>query len=139
LLLLPAKSLSIRRAAPPFRKAQTTNSEVWYDLDFDADLITQSVAKQYKLLPSEQENIHYAEWLLLVSGIMGDTPLGQIVIIRKEKDPERIKCFTPYERRIHNEWRSFLAKTKLASGEKPEDYAKMFEAAFSKMFSNKSL
>lgn len=78
--------------------------------------------------------MHYSEWLLLVSGIMGDTPLGQIVIIRKEKDPERIKRFTPYERRIHNEWRSFLAKRKLASGEKPEDFAKMFEAAFSRLF-----
>lgn len=78
--------------------------------------------------------MHYSEWLLLVSGLMGDTPLGQVVMIRKEKDTKQIKRFTPYERRIYNEWRSFIARRKIASGEKPEDYAKMFEVAFSRIF-----
>lgn len=93
----------------------------------------QSVAKQYGLLPSEQEEMSYSEWLLLVGGIMEDTPLGQTVLIRKEKDRDRIKRFTPYEMRIHNEWRNFIAKEKLADS-KPEDFSKMFEKMFSKMF-----
>lgn len=75
----------------------------------------------------------YSEWLLLVGGIMEDTPLGQTVLIRKEKDRDRIKRFTPYETRIHNEWRNFIAKEKLADS-KPEDFSKMFEKMFSKMF-----
>ena len=121
---------SRRRKRTPF---PSPNSEVWYDLEHDAELITQSVAKQYKLLPSEQEKIHYSEWLLLVGGLMEDTPLGQIVLIRKEKDRDRIKRFTPYEMRIHNEWRSFHAKKMLANA-KPEDLSKQFEKMFSAMF-----
>ena len=38
------------------------------------------------------------------------------------------------EKRIRNEWRSFLANKKKEQGMKPEDVAKMFEAAFAKMF-----
>lgn len=121
---------SRRRKRTPF---PSPNSEVWYDLEHDAELITQSVAKQYKLLPSEQEKIHYSEWLLLVGGLMEDTPLGQIVLIRKEKDRDRIKRFTPYEMRIHNEWRSFRTK-KMLSNAKPEDFSKQFEKMFSAMF-----
>lgn len=121
---------SRRRKRTPF---PSPNSEVWYDLEHDAELITQSVAKQYKLLPSEQEKIHYSEWLLLVGGLMEDTPLGQIVLIRKEKDRDRIKRFTPYEMRIHNEWRSFRTKKMLLNA-KPEDFSKQFEKMFSAMF-----
>nr|MCR4889008.1 bacteriophage Gp15 family protein [Ruminococcus sp.] len=56
-------------------------SDKWYDLEYDRELIVQSVAKQYGLLPSEQEEMSYSEWLLLVGGIMEDTPLGQTVLI----------------------------------------------------------
>ena len=121
---------SRRRKRTPF---PSPNSEVWYDLEHDAELITQSVAKQYKLLPSEQEKIHYSEWLLLVGGLMEDTPLGRVVLIRKEQDRDRIKRFTPYEMRIHNEWRSFRTK-KLLANAKPEDFSKQFEKMFSAMF-----
>ena len=64
---------------------------------------------------------------------MEDTPLGQIVLIRKEKDRDRIKRFTPYEMRIHNEWRSFRTKKMLLNA-KPEDFSKQFEKMFSAMF-----
>ncbi|MDO4864642.1 MAG: Gp15 family bacteriophage protein [Ruminococcus sp.] len=118
-----------RGRTSPFPK-----SDPWYDLEHDADLIAQSIAKQYQILPSKQEKLPYTEWLLLLSGIMEDTPLGQIVLIRKEDDPKRIKSFSVYEKRIHNEWRSFLANRKVKQGAKPEDFAKVFEATFAKMF-----
>jgi hypothetical protein len=35
---------------------------------------------------------------------MPDTPLGQIVAIRAEKDPEIIKNFTYEQKKIYNEW-----------------------------------
>ncbi len=96
----------------------------------------QSVAKQYGLLPSAQEELSYPEWLLLVSGLMEDTPLGQIVLIRKEEDKDRLKHFTQHEHHIRNEWRNFRAKQKLSggTGKKPEDYAANFEKMFAKIF-----
>lgn len=66
---------------------------------------------------------------------MEDTPLGQIVLIRKEDDPKRLANYTDYEKRIRNEWRSFIAHKKMEQGEKPEESAMRFAAMFSKMFS----
>lgn len=96
-------------------------------------MIIQSVAKQYGVLPNEQEEMHYSEWLLLVGGIMEDTPLGQTVLIRKENDRDRLKHFTQHEHRIRREWREFRAgqiKTKMS----PEKMAEYWENMFSEMF-----
>ena len=92
------------------------------------------MAKQYGLLPSAQEELPYTEWLLLVSGLMEDTPLGQVVLIRKENNRERLKHFTQHEHHIRNEWRNFRAKQKLSSIQKPEEIAAHFEKMFAKMF-----
>ena len=46
----------------------------------------------------------WEEFCSLLSGIMHDTPLGEIVSIRAEKDPKRIKEFSPEQKRIRNEW-----------------------------------
>lgn len=52
----------------------------------------------------------WGEFCTLLSGIMPETPLGQIVSIRAEKDPKRIKEFTKDQRRIRNDW--ILARNK---------------------------
>lgn len=115
-------------------KSSPFATEKWYDLEYDKDLIAQSVAKQYGILPSEQGEMHYGEWILLVGGLMEDTPLGQTVLIRKENDKERLKHFTRHEHRIRNEWRSFIAEQRISHNERPEDFAKMFEDMFKNMF-----
>lgn len=123
-----------RKRRAPFQKSKP---ESWYDLEYDSELIKQSVAKQYGILPSDQEELHYNDWLLLVGGLMEDTPLGRIVLIRKEDDRERLKSFTQHEHHIRNEWRNFRAQHKMKSEQKkPEDFAGMFEKMFSKMLGN---
>lgn len=116
------------------RKTSPFGTNKWYDLEYDKDLITQSVAKQYGILPSAQDEMRYSEWILLVGGLMEDTPLGQTVLIRKENDKERLKHFTQHEHRIRNEWRSFIAKQKISENKHPEYFAKMFEDMFRKLF-----
>lgn len=44
------------------------------------------------------------EFATLLSGLNTETPLGRTVAIRSEKDKEKIKNFSPEERRIRNEW-----------------------------------
>lgn len=78
--------------------------------------------------------MHYNEWILLVGGIMEDTPLGKVVLIRKESDRDRLKHFTQHEHRIRNEWREFRAGQKLKDKKSPEDFAKDFEKMFAEMF-----
>ena len=73
-------------------------------------LIEQSIAKQYGVLPSEQENLHYSDWAKMVGGLMDDTPLGRIVAIRAEKDHDTLRRMTPDQRRIRSEWAAFQAR-----------------------------
>lgn len=46
----------------------------------------------------------WPEFCSLLSGLMHDTPLGTIVGIRSEKDNEKLKNFTPEQRKIRNDW-----------------------------------
>lgn len=77
--------------------------------------------------------MHYTEWLLLVGGIMEDTPLGQTVLIRKENDRDRLKHFTQHEHRIRNEWREFRTEQKKIEIS-PEKMTEYWENMFSEMF-----
>ena len=46
----------------------------------------------------------WREFSYLINGLSGDTPLGRIVSIRAEKDPERLKEFTADEKKIRNDY-----------------------------------
>ena len=46
----------------------------------------------------------YSEFCSYLSGLMPDTPLGNIVSIRSEDDKEVLKHFTPEQKRIRSEW-----------------------------------
>ena len=77
---------------------------MYYDLDYDYSLIEASIAKQYGIRLSVDNTVLWPEFITLVSGLMHDTPLGQVMSIRSEKDPKRLREFTPEQRRIRNEW-----------------------------------
>lgn len=47
----------------------------------------------------------WSEFATLLSGLMSDTPLGQIISIRAEKDKDIIKRFTKEQKRIQSDWR----------------------------------
>lgn len=113
---------------------EKNKEEPWYDLDYDKELIMQSVAKQYHILPSQQDDLQYCDWIRLVSGLMEDTPLGQIVLIRKETDKDIIKRYGPHERRIRAEWTDFRSKHPIYTEEEKMDVAKYFEKMFTEMF-----
>lgn len=72
------------------------------------------------------------EFVTLLSGLNGDTPLGNIVSIRAENDKERLKSFTPEQRRIRNEWRN-KNKTTKADGAAYNDAITGFAAMFKSM------
>lgn len=78
--------------------------EDWYDLREDWTLIESSFAKQYGIRIRQQADMPWAEFCSLVGGLMPDTPLGQVVEIRAEKDAERLKAFSPSQSKIHSDW-----------------------------------
>lgn len=56
---------------------------------------------------------------------MHDTPLGQIVSIRSEVDPEILKHFTKEQRRIWEEWRG-----KVDQGQREQETEDMMDRLF---------
>lgn len=96
-----------------FKTASVSRDVRWYDLEYDRTLIEQSIAKQYGVIPSKQPELHYADWVKLVSGLMDDTPLGRVVAVRSEGNPDILKGFTPAQHRIRSEWRAFQAKQRI--------------------------
>ncbi len=115
-------------------KTQPTHNG-FYDIEYDALLIEQSVAKQYGVLPSAQKEMHYADWAVLVSGLMHDTPLGQVVLIRRETDYKTIQKFTPEQRKIHSDWQKFVCRN--TSEEQHRQQAAQLEKLLGNMFGRK--
>jgi len=91
-----------------FRK-QDSDSQFYYDFDYDKDLIEASFAAQYGIRLRHEPDICLAEFLSLLSGLNGDTPLGQVVAVRMESNPEIIKKFGNWERRMRSDWGRFKA------------------------------
>ena len=79
--------------------------EYWYDLLDDYDLIEASFAKQYGIRLRNEQDMTWSEFATLLSGLMPDTPLGQIISIRAEKDKDVIKRFTKEQKRIQSDWK----------------------------------
>ena len=50
------------------------------------------------------DDMEWGEFSSLLAGLNGDTPLGNIVRIRSENDPETLKKFTASEKKIRSEW-----------------------------------
>ena len=58
----------------------------WYDLIDDWALVEASFASQYHIRLRSENDMTWGEFCTLLSGIMSETPLGQIVAIRSEDD-----------------------------------------------------
>lgn len=86
-------------------KNLNSSSETYYDLFDDWDLIESSFTQQYGIrLRKEIKNMEWGEFSSLLSGINGETVLGNVVRIRSEKDFETIKKFSAEEKKIRNDW-----------------------------------
>lgn len=96
------------------RNQRERNSEPYYDLMEDFDLIVSSFLSQYgyRIYSNDFKSMRWDEFKALLSGLSPDTPLGRIVSIRAEDDPDALKNFTPEQRRIRSEWRLHQADRK---------------------------
>ena len=88
-----------------------SNSEAWYDFEEDWELIASSLKTQYGYsIRKEIDNMDWAELCSDISGLMGETPLGNIVQIRSEDDREKLKSFTQDQKNIRWKYRMKMAK-----------------------------
>ena len=88
-------------------------TEPYYDLNEDWPLVVASFQSQYGIrLASDLESMSWREFTYLLQGLSGKSPLGQLIAIRAEKDPKKLKEFTPEQRKIRNEYLSKQARHK---------------------------
>ena len=64
------------------------------------------------LYSAEFKRMKWPEFKALLVGLSAETPLGRIVQIRAEEDPQMLEHFSPGQHRIRNAWRSRLAQSK---------------------------
>lgn len=69
---------------------------------------------QYGLSVYSQEfqQMKWKEFKALIAGLSAETPLGRVVQIRSEDDPQLLEHFSPGQHRMRNEWRLRLSKEK---------------------------
>ena len=91
-------------------KNQLSN-EAWYDFEEDWELIASSLKTQYGYsIRKEIDNMNWAELSSDISGLMGNTPLGNIVEIRSENDKDKLKNFTQEQKNIRWKYRTKMAQ-----------------------------
>ena len=111
-----------------FRTEKISNVEYWYDIEEDWSLIEASFLMQYGIRLRAVNDMSYDEFCSYLSGIMPDTPLGNVVRIRSETDKELLESFTPEQRKIRSDWLGRQASEK--SDEDTQEYLKNILKAF---------
>lgn len=84
--------------------AKKKTETIYYDLIEDYPLIESSFAMQYGIRLRLEDDMDWDEFATLLSGLNYKTPLGAVISIRSETDSEKIKKFTPEQRKIRSEW-----------------------------------
>ena len=120
MFMQPCLTLALRKHRSDFVKPQDNNqsNQLYYDFEHDKALIEASFASQYGIRLRQEPDITLAEFISLLSGLAGETPLGRVVAVRMEKDPDIIKKFGDWERRVRVEWVRFKAQH---FGQKPHE------------------
>ena len=98
-------------------------------------MIEASFAMQYPskdLFAVGDDDMEWREFVTLLSGIMPETPLGQIIKIRSEDDDDILQNFTPEQHRIRNIWRNRQMQQVLKQSNKNE-VMKQMKAMFKSM------
>lgn len=102
----------------------------------DWALIESSFSQQYGIRLRLEDDMTWSEFSSLLSGLLPDSPLGQIMSIRSENDPDVLKNFNSDQHRIRNEWRSRVAKQMTKNEDEAKQATERFQEMMRKAFAN---
>lgn len=80
------------------------------------------------------DDMSWNEFCTLLTGIMPETPLGQIVSIRSEEDKNMLKNFTNEQHKIRNDWRNRVNPIRDMSDDEKEEEIRKVQEIFAKAF-----
>ena len=107
----------MRKLSPDFASSTQRTTNHWYDLREDWPLIEASIASQYGIRLRQASDMSWSEFTNLVAGLLPETPLGAVVRIRSEDDPDMLKNFNADQIAIRNKWREKQALQQLDNPE----------------------
>lgn len=107
----------MRMLSPDFANSTKKQTTEWYDLREDWALIEASIASQYGIRLRQAADMPWSEFINLVTGLLPETPLGAIVKIRSEDDPDVLKKFNRDQLAIRSKWRERQARQQLDNPE----------------------
>ena len=124
----------MKRWRADFSNSATPNPNTWYDLREDWALIESSIATQYGIRLRQSADMPWPEFINLVTGLLPETPLGAVIKIRSEDDPDVLKRFNRDQMEIRNKWRDRQALQQLENPEvlkqSMDNLSKMLESMF---------
>lgn len=103
----------MRKLRHDFANSTKQTSNEWYDLREDWALVEASIASQYGIRLRQVSDMPWSEFTNLVAGLLPETPLGAVVKIRSEDDPDVLKSFSADQMAIRNKWRDKQALQQL--------------------------
>lgn len=122
----------MRKWRNDFKASNNSDREAWYDLEEDWETIASSLKTQYGYsIRKEIDNLSWAEFCSDVSGLMSETPLGNLVQIRSEDNKDVLKNFTKEQKEIRSKYREKMAKK--ISKEEFRQVIEEFQKAFKEM------
>lgn len=105
----------MRKLRHDFANSTQKRNVEWYDLREDWALIESSFASQYGIRLRQASDMPWSEFINLVAGLLPETPLGAVVKVRSEDDPETLKHFNSDQLAIRNKWRNRQAIQQLSN------------------------
>ena len=56
------------------------------------------------------DSMDWKEFITLLAGLRKETPLGQMIAIRREEDPQILKQFSAEQNQLRTQWRTYCMK-----------------------------
>ena len=56
------------------------------------------------------DSMDWKEFIILLAGLRKETPLGQMIAIRSEEDPQILKQFSAEQNQLRTQWRTYCMK-----------------------------
>lgn len=56
------------------------------------------------------DSMDWKEFITLLAGLRKETPLGQMIAIRSEEDPQILKQFSAEQNELRTQWRTYCMK-----------------------------
>lgn len=112
-----------------------------YEFEHDRAVIIASISLEYKIKPSEVDDLDVDDIYRMMAALSGDSKFYHLIYIRTETNQDHIKNFTKAEMKERESWKSFVNELKqeyMSKNELHEEYRKRTTSFMDRMMAQYS-